>query len=396
MDYRALLIVLFIYLNSISHLEAKFPNHKKFGVNGQMRLPFTFGDDLKTGASGDCPNAPAEPADRRINKANLRVVSFNAEWLFDSGKSCPGTGCPWEDQTEAEEHLSMIAQVISDLDADIVNLEEVEDCEVLKKLISLVDSQNLLKKQKMVADTLYLPYLVKGTDTATGQNVGIITKVDPFTNMQRTEARVNYPLPGSKCDAVANRTIFSGLLKAQSSGVSKHYYTKFQVQAGNGTAKITIVLIGLHFLAIPDDPSRCFQREAQATVIHDLVEEQVFSQGLKNVIVLGDYNDYDPSVSDPAGDVPISQVLPIIKNQRKPLYNIAQNVTNVANRWSCWYDKNNNCKDDGSKEHTLIDHILISDDMRSMVSSVSFYHGYPAQCSFYSDHYPVILDLKLV
>ncbi len=37
----------------------------------------------------------------------------------------------------------------------------------------------------MLTPFKYKPYLIKGTDTATGQNVGIITKIDPSSNMQR-------------------------------------------------------------------------------------------------------------------------------------------------------------------------------------------------------------------
>ena len=34
-------------------------------------------------------------------------------------------------------------------------------------------------------DLLLQPYLVQGTDTATGQNVGLLTRIDPIVAMQR-------------------------------------------------------------------------------------------------------------------------------------------------------------------------------------------------------------------
>jgi len=340
-----------------------------------------------TAASTDCPTAPASPKDRRTNQQKLRVVTFNAEWLFLDASNCPGSGCAWANSQEAQEHLSNIADIISYLDADIVNLVEVQDCNVLNQLIAQVDS---VRASQGVMASGYLPYLVKGTDTATQQNVAIITRVDPSINMQRTSARVVYPVPGSECyDNVEQSSI-----PQADTTVSKHYFTRFDVLTPNKT-KIPIVFIGLHFVAIPDDPTRCSQREGQATVIQDLIQLQAFDKGITRVVVLGDYNDYDPSVPDPAGDVPISHALEIIKDQPKRMYNLNARVTTLANRWSCLYDKNNDCKDGGASEHTLIDHVVVSEDVNKMVTGVDIYHGYPGACELYSDHYPIIVDLDV-
>ena len=40
----------------------------------------------------------------------------------------------------------------------------------------------------------YEPYMVKGTDTATGQNVALLSRIDPDIPLERTEARVSYPM----------------------------------------------------------------------------------------------------------------------------------------------------------------------------------------------------------
>lgn len=56
------------------------------------------------------------------------------------------------------EHLNNIAEVIVKLDADIYNLNEVEDCQILQDLLSLLP-----------AGHGYACYMVKGEDAATGQ-----------------------------------------------------------------------------------------------------------------------------------------------------------------------------------------------------------------------------------
>ncbi len=91
-------------------------------------------------AQTDCPTAPSNPQDRRTDKSKLTVTTFNAEWLFYGGarSNCPGSGCPWSDDQEALDHLNKIADVIKQLDSDIVTVVEVESCAVLQKVIDRV------------------------------------------------------------------------------------------------------------------------------------------------------------------------------------------------------------------------------------------------------------------
>ena len=98
------------------------------------------------------------------------------------------------------------------LKPDIVSLEEVEDCAILQRLADALAARG----QKG-----YVPYMVKGTDTSTGQNVGLLTKVDPVADLSRTEARAAFPVEGNQCG-------YSG--SGGTYGVSKHYRTKFVIE----------------------------------------------------------------------------------------------------------------------------------------------------------------------
>ena len=54
----------------------------------------------------------------------------------------------------------------------------------------------------------YRAYLVPGTDHMTGQNVGILSRIDPSRDLRRIESRKLYPVPGSTCGASSVHFVF--------------------------------------------------------------------------------------------------------------------------------------------------------------------------------------------
>ena len=317
--------------------------------------------NLVTSTDTQCPTAPSVPSDRRSNKNNFRLVQYNVEWLFTdyySNAQCPGSGCAWSNQSEAQTHMEWV-----DLNPDYVNLCEVEGCDELNELVAKLDGS-------------YEPYLIKGTDSSTGQNVGIITRVDPVVSLYRDESRYSYPIPGSKC----GYTGASG-----TSGVSKHYITELKLSGLN------IAVIGVHFLAIPTDPTRCAEREAQA-----LVAQQIASKYLNlgyEVILLGDINDYDGQVLDVNKSIPTSQVLEILKVNNQLV--TTNSLITQDSRYTNWWDKDESCIPT-SDEFTMIDHILVTPGLTNKISNIFVYHGYEEYCGTYnSDHYPIVIDFDL-
>jgi exonuclease III len=322
-------------------------------------------------ADTECPYV-SFGGDRRKDTNKLRLVQYNVEWLFIDyymNMDCPGNGCTWKNITEAQTHMDYVVKVIKDVDPDIINFCEVEGC----------DELNMLKDK---LDTSYTAYLKKGTDTGTGQNVGMLTRVDPLINLYRTELKHNYPLTGSNCGYTGSQS---------SSGVSKHYITEFKFN------EMDVAFISAHFIAIPTDPARCAQREAQASVLQTVISDYI----VKNyeVIVLGDFNDYDAEILDVNSDKPTSIVLDILKGLKGDLagnyelHNIAEQIPQNE-RYSDWWDSDNNCNTASKNDYSMIDHVLVTDAIRKNVENVFIYHGYDEYCGKYdSDHYPVIVDL---
>lgn len=317
----------------------------------------------------ECPNVTTF-GDRRVDKTKLRLVQYNVEWLFldyYSQSNCPGTGCTWVNQSEAQTHMNYVANVVKELNPDIINFCEIEGC----------DELNVLKEK---LDGTYSSYLKKGTDTATGQNVGLLTRIDPLVNLYRSELKYNYPLPDSKCG-------YSG--PVGSSGVSKHYITEFKF--GN----YDVALIAAHLLAIPTDPTRCAEREAQATVLQNIIYGYI-NKGYE-VIMMGDFNDFDAEIPDINNNMPTSRVLDILKgntNNLYKLYSVSENM-DQKERYSDWYNSDNNCNTSSQKDYSVIDHILVTESIKNHIIDVYMYHGYAEYCGKYnSDHFPVVVDLS--
>lgn len=321
----------------------------------------------------ECPVVTTQ-GDRRQDKTKLRLVQYNVEWLFVdyySQMNCPGDGCTWKNQSEALKHMDYVAQRIKDVNPDIINFCEVEGC----------DELNLLQDK---LDGSYMPYLKKGTDTSTGQNVGMLTRIDPLQSLYRNELKHSYPIPGSTCGYTgANGT----------SGVSKHFITEFHLNGMN------IAFISAHLLAIPTDPNRCAQREAQAMVLQNIIFEFIINK--YEVIMIGDFNDYDAEVLDVNNNKPISQVLDILKGLKGDyagkykLHTIANNIVQ-QDRYSDWWDSDNNCNTASEHDYSMIDHILVTDLIEEKIVNTFVYHAYDEYCGKYdSDHYPVVIDLVL-
>ena len=236
--------------------------------------------------SGSAP-APAAPqaagafaveraarVDRRRARASRR---FNGEFLFDGEGDEGQADFPWKgDPALSRAHRDAVGRVVRMLDADVVVMPETENLNAL--------------------------------DAAQHR----VARGHGLHGLPRRPARTRSRARTSACSRACPSTRPGAPTSASPVGVTdRQYGVSKNIFARMTLAGMPVTLIGVHFLAQPDNPERQPQREAQAEVIRRLV---VREEGLgRQVIVLGDFNDNDDRVLDRRGSVPISNVLATIK-----------------------------------------------------------------------------------
>ncbi len=272
-------------------------------------------------------------------------MAWNAEFLWD-GRS-PEEGridFEWKGSPErAEAHMADVAAIVKDHDPDILHLSEVENERALD-----------IFNQKYLAGSGYRAYFVSGTDTATGQDVALLSRVE-LEKISRDSRR--------------------GRSGKTRKGVSKHYVAT--LRAGD----LRLGLVGIHLLARPHKENRIAAREAQADAVRGMARE--LAEEGRSVIVWGDFNDFDGRTSDRSDNRPITRVLEWIRGLDPG--DPGDDLLNVAERLP-HRQRYTNGRD-------AIDHVLISPDLAERIIEVKIPHDHDPHAV--TNHFPVIVELRL-
>ena len=350
-----------------------------------------------------CPwLSPGDGRDQRPDPGRLRIATFNAEWLFD-GVDDP-SHVPWPDPAAAQTHLVRVAEEVAALDADVLNLVEVEGCFMLQRLLAALP---LAQRERLT------PFVIKGSDSATRQQAGLVSTLAPTGPLRRTEGRATWPIPGSACGYRGEG--------GKSTGVSKHWWGVWSVPG----LSAELLIVGAHLKARPTEPRSCAQREAQASVLAELVRQEGFEAG-RHVVLMGDLNDFDEEVPDAEGNTPTSAVLRMLSSELglhrySPVpstpgfgpWHPPSRPTAVCPRWSALCSGSNTpswlhrcrCFADSVAERlsvgdrftwegeryprAALDHILLSEGLLPLIESVEV-EGRGA-----SDHRALLVELRL-
>lgn len=306
--------------------------------------------------------------DRRTNKYEVRVGSFNLAFLVDGVNDTQPAQDVWPTPQRAQLHITKVAEQLRRLNADVLCLQEVESCETL----------GLLNDQ--LSDMNYRAYLVPGTDTATGQNTALLTRVDPLSPLTRVSSRAAYPIAGTQC----------GVATASDTAVSKHFFTRIPM-----VDNITALLVCSH-LKSGGDNSSCHQREAQAQVISTIVTAN--RNANDEVILAGDWNefndlwpDYNPYSGKP--NPAVSRVFRFVR--RYDGGNVDR--LNMSARFFQQSDRY-------TSAIGMIDHILMSSKLYNRVDTKKTYIDHTDTgrtaadriANGYSDHFPQVVTFASI
>ncbi len=295
---------------------------------------------------------------------SFTVVALNACWLFDGINEEAFSTAP-QCEEDAEIHLQDVATYLKTLDADFISIEEIESAAMLHRL-----------NEKLGGG--FYEIFVEGTDDYTGQDVAALSRV-PVRAMGRTDATQRYPIPSSRLRAPMG-----------TEEVPKNVWATVEIGSE------TVTFIAVHLLAYPDDLQRATRREAQALIIQQLAKS-FLDQG-HEIVILGDINDFDSEVCDAADNQPRTCVDTLLRDidpeaEGDELTNVAQSLPQ-SERYTYWYDVNRNGIDDGDAEHSMIDHMYVTQALADLLIDVRIDHsGYEARTV--SDHWPIIATFAL-
>lgn len=308
------------------------------------------------------------PVDRAVGTSDfdegLTIVTLNVCWLFDGEGEEDFYTAP-QCSEDAEAHLIDVADYLSTIDADFIAIEEIESADMLHRL-----------NEKLGGE--YHEIFVQGTDDYTGQDVAGLSRL-PILDVGRSDATQRYPIPDSRFRAPMG-----------TEDVAEHFWATTEV------GDETITSIALHLLAYPDDLERVVRREAQALIIQNMVK--YFLDSGHEIVILGDVNDFDSEVCDAAGNQPRSRVDALFKdidpNTEGDELLIAAGLIPQQDRYTYWCDKNRNGIDNGSEEHSMIDHVYVSLRLAEYIVDARIDHSdYEARTV--SDHWPVVVQFSL-
>ena len=279
------------------------------------------------------------------SRESVLLMAWNVEFLWDGVAPEEGKiDFEWKGSKErAERHMADVAEVVKAHDPDILHLSEVENLDALETF-----------NEKFLAAHGYRAYLVDGKDTATGQDVGLLSRIEIET-MARDPRR--------------------GRSGNKRKSVSKHYIATLRV------GDFRLGLVGIHLLARPTRESRKPDREAQADAVRRMARD-LADQG-RSVVVWGDFNDFDGETLDRSSNRPITRVLEWIraldpKDPSDDLINVAERLPQKAR---------------ATNGRDAIDHILLSRDLADRITAVEIPRGHDPHRV--TNHYPILVRLNL-
>ena len=195
--------------------------------------------------------------------AEVRAMAINAEWLWTpSDKQVDGQKHNKGDPTPAAYNTEMAfyTKLILDADVDIVSLAEIENETVVIELVALLGEP-------------WRGYFKQGRDTATGQDVALLSRLSYIEGSLTDFGFPSGKLPGSH----------------KKKRLSKIVGARFRVQGKQGETSLGVITS--HFLSKRNDSSKkARNRQKQAFAL--VKASKRFSAKNDKLILLGDFNDY--------------------------------------------------------------------------------------------------------
>tara|TARA_R110002072_G_scaffold172728_3_gene327016 strand:- start:40973 stop:41860 length:888 start_codon:yes stop_codon:yes gene_type:complete len=199
--------------------------------------------------------------------ADVRIMTINTEWLWTPfDKKVDGSLKHLRDMSKTDylEEINFYVKQIQTRSIDIVALSEIENKQVAEELVN-----------ELGVD--WKVYFKQGRDTATGQDVAIISRL-PYVKGSLTD--FNFP---------AGFIAGEGKAKKLSKVVGAQFW--IHREKANGVIKKKLGVITAHLLSKRNEnKKKAINRKKQALALKQAIE--YFRKDSDALIVMGDFNDY--------------------------------------------------------------------------------------------------------
>ncbi len=357
--------------------------HDARGRRWAVAVAATVALTLSPAASG----GDARPA----GDCRLRIACFNAEVLAVPGETTKVARFRFE--PARKRHLERVAAVIEAVDPDILVMPEVVSRQGVDALAAIL-------AEKGMGDLV--GYHVDGADLFSGFDVAIFSRIPPD---EIDGARIRILVPPRRVDGEPQPA------DGDAAWLRESY--KFMDERGNARSETAVLqrhalacfsvcgrkfaVLGMHLKSNPSDIGSNAQRTAETRIARDVIRREIVARGYLP-IVMGDLNDYDPDVPmADAGRTTQTTVLRDLKDYDPDragpeLVNAATFMPRVADRYTSHWDFNENGAADPEDVFTMIDHVLLHEELAPAVTRAFVCHATGADIS---DHFPVVVDLDL-
>ena len=311
----------------------------------------------------------------------LRIATFNAEILTAPGIETGAYKKYRWDEARVQQ-FERVAAVIEAINPDILNLVEVTSKEGVEYLVRILHEKGL---------TQYQGYHVENHDDYTSMDVALISKIAPdvitgnyihtfFSEENDLIWRQKYTTQGRNGESLE-----------LTAGIPRHvvYYITI------GEHKLGF--LGLHLKSNPSSKFANDRRSAQSIVAQRILQKEIVSRNYLP-IVLGDINDFDPDVpdQDDSQDTQTNVVRNLkdfdYNQEGDELDNVARLIPRVADRYTAFWDRNENGVRDPYDVFSMLDHIFLPKQYMPYVKRAFIFHSIALETS---DHYAVVVDLVL-
>lgn len=311
----------------------------------------------------------------------VRLATFNAEILTAPG-SWAGNLRKYRWDVAREAQFERVAAVIEAINPDVLNLIECTSKDSVDLLVKILHEKGLTK---------YQGFHVESNDTFTSMDVALISKFPP-DEIEGERIRTMWSEDDDPTWRQTYQVIGRTGRKSNRNGSISRNAVYYLTIGGH-----KLGFLGLHLKSNPSDDASNAQRSAQAKIAQRIIRQEITGRGYMP-IVLGDINDYDPDVPDrdETRDT-VTTVLRDLKDfdtesEGDELVNIAKLIPRQADRYTSFWDRNENGARDPYDVFTMIDHVLLPKELIPSVTRAFIFHSVDLDTS---DHRAVVVDLLL-